>query len=613
MSSKEIESILLSENDSGIPRVNEILDINYKDTLKEILNIFFDKILIAPIVDIEIMLDNIENIILNQDIKNTKQTISVIKYTIYRFSSLKLNENLEIKKIKFRLMDIIRKLNIRKEEEDNKNLYDAYYSIIFNERDQSILELVLKEEKNILRVKDSKGNDLFYNILDYYSSLDEESSEEIDYFKEVIMLFFRLEENILVKNAKNYYTLLESNSYKNKKHVIEITKWLYGFTDVDIVMLKKKYDISTKFHDEVMKELEGYKHSKNDRVFIDAPFVTIDDEEAMCLDDALSMIQNKDGSYNFYVGITDVPSLVPFRSRTFYEALRRVETLYLCDDTIGLYPDKISYDLCSLTANRDNNAIIYKFLVDPYFNIDLDSLEIIKGILRVRKRLNYHAVDKQEGICLEECKMIVNMHFLTSKLKGLNIQKEEYRRLENLINSSATYHHSLFTDKSISANIVQESMLLVNSSVPRHFSRNGLIYTYRNHRLPKDRIISREIDSLLKLDKESLDTIEYQGIIDNIKSLYLNAHYSTENHGHEGLGYDYYSHSTSSARRFIDSFNQYLTYFQIFDGIISDRDYYELETMAKEVVSHINERKKENNKFASEYNYLMPKIKALKR
>lgn len=613
MSSKEIESILLSENDSSILKINDLLEANYKDALREIFNIFFDKVLLGPIIDVEVMLDNIEKIIWYQDVKNTKTIISAIKYTIYKFSNLKVNENIEIRNIKFRLLDMIRKLNMHKEKVESENLYNVYHSIIFNDRDLSVLELVLKEEKNILRVKDNKGNDLLYNILDYYASLSEENSEEIDYFKEVIMLFFRLEENALVKNAKNYYTLLESNPYKDKKHVTEITKWLYGFADTDIVMLKKKYDISTKFHDEVMKELEAFEHSTHDRVFIDAPFVTIDDEEAMCLDDALGMVPNKDGSYTFYVGITDVPSLVPFRSRTFYEALRRVETLYLCDDAIGLYPDKISYDLCSLTADRDNNAIIYKFLIDPYFNIDLDSLEIIKGILRVRKRLSYHEVNKQENISIEECKMIENMYFLTSKLKGLNIQKEEYRRLENLIHSSATYHHSLYTNKSISANIVQESMLLVNSSAPRYFHQKGLLYTYRNLDFPKDKMISKEIERLLRLDKSSVSSDEYQRIVDNIKSLYLNAYYSTENKGHEGLGYDYYSHSTSSARRFEDSFNQYLTYFQLFDRITNDRDYYELETMAKEVVSHINDRKRENSKFASEYNYLMPRIRALKK
>lgn len=613
MSSKEIESILLSENDSGIFKINDLLETNYKNALREIFNIFFDKVLLGPIIEVEIMLDNIEKIVWYQDVKNTKTIVSAVKYTIYKFSTLKVNENIEIKNIKFRLLDMIRKLNMRKEKAESENLYNVYHSIIFNDKDLSVLELVLKEEKNILRVKDNKGNDLLYNILDYYASLSEENSEEIDYFKEVIMLFFRLEENTLVKNAKNYYALLESYPYKGKKHVTEITKWLYGFTDTDIVMLKKKYDISTKFHDEVMKELETFNHSTHDRVFIDAPFVTIDDEEAMCLDDALSMIPNKDGSYTFYVGITDVPSLVPFRSRTFYEALRRVETLYLCDDVIGLYPNKISYDLCSLTADRDSNAIIYKFFVDPYFNVDLDSLEIIKGIIRVGKRLSYHEVNKQKNISLEECKMIENMYFLAFKLRGLNGGKDEYRRLENLVNSTATYHHSFFTDRSISANIVQESMLLVNSTAARYFRQNGLIYVYRNHIFPKDKMISKEIERLLKLDKSSLSSAEYQLIIDTIKTLYLNAHYSTVNRGHEGLGYDYYSHSTSAARRFADSFNQYLTYFQLFDRITSDRDYYELEQMTKEIVNHINERKRENSKFASEYNYLMPRIRALKR
>ena len=142
MSSKEIESILLSENDSGILKINDLLEANYKDALREIFNIFFDKVLLGPIIDVEVMLDNIEKIIWYQDVKNTKTIISAIKYTIYKFSNLKVNENIEIRNIKFRLLDMIRKLNMHKEKVESENLYNVYHSIIFNDRDLSVLELV---------------------------------------------------------------------------------------------------------------------------------------------------------------------------------------------------------------------------------------------------------------------------------------------------------------------------------------------------------------------------------------------------------------------------------------------------------------------------------------
>ena len=99
------------------------------------------------------------------------------------------------------------------------------------------------------------------------------------------------------------------------------------------------------------------------------------------------------------------------------------------------------------------------------------------------------------------------------------------------------------------------------------------------------------------MNTKTMESVEYIELISNIKSMYLNAYYSIDNKGHEGLGYDYYSHSSSPARRFTDEFNQYLTYFQVFNKITNDRDYYELEEEAREVVKHMNERKMQNDKF----------------
>lgn len=613
MSYKELESILLSDKESNIEKINEILDINYKETLNNMLDILYDKINSGLKIEVYLILDNIENIILDQDVSNNIIIVSSIRRIVYMLSNKYSCDDTEIKNIKYRLLDIIRKVNIKKDKTDNVNLYSLYYSVIFRERNLDIFELILRQEKTILSKCDNRGNDLFYNVLDYYSQLDEMSISEINYFHDVLMLFIKYKENELVKKSKNYYSLLDREFCKDKKHVIEISRQLYGFSNVDIDLLKKRYNISNKVHEEVMKEIYEFKLKRDDREIIDSKFITIDEEDATCLDDALSMVENKDGSYNYYVAIADIPSIIPYQSKTYFDAYRRNETLYLCDDKVDLYPSIVSHEWCSLLPLIDKNAIVYKFFVDPYFNIDFDSLEIIKGIVRVNKKLSYSQVNKQTGISPSECKMIENMYFLASKLRRLNSKKDEYRKLENIIRSDAVYHHSLFSDKSISANIVQESMLLVNSSAPRYFSKNGFIYNYRNHRFPNGKELSLDLDKLLKMGKSDLDSREYVKLINHIKQLYLCAHYSIYNSGHEGLGYDFYSHSTSSLRRFSDSFNQYLTYFQVFDKVKSDREFYDLEELAKEVVDHINYRKQENNKFENEYNYLMSKIKVLKK
>lgn len=610
---KELSSILLSESPNHLEKLNSLIEANGIASWSEIFNTLFEAVYNGPLEDANLILNNIEKVILNSEKEDLKRLISIIGNTIYKFSNLKVNKNNALKNIKFRLLDIIRKLREEKTEEDNTNLYNLYYKIIFEERDLSVIEMLLKEENNIFNRKDKEGNDLFYNILTYYSSLEESNLEEINYFSDVIMLFIKIRENTLVKNWKEYSLIFEEEKVKEKEHVKEIKRKLYEVNDIDILALKKKYDIHSKVHDDVLKELSTFNFDEKKRVRINHNFITIDGEGSSCLDDALCLVKNRDGSYTLYIAISDIPALIPYGSRTFYDAMRRNEALYLCDDTIDLYHPLISHDLCSLLPEKDKNAIVYKYFVDTHFHVDLDSLEIIKGTIRVGNRLTYSNVNKGFGITREEAQMIENMYLLVSTLKNKNKQKEKYRKVENMLYSNAIYHHSLFVDKSVSANIIQESMLLVNSSVPRYFSKNNFVYTYRNHHLPSNKEINKKIDYLLQMNREDLEDAKYKEILKSIKEMYLNAHYSTENLGHEGLGYEFYSHSTSPARRFDDSFNQYLTYFQVFNKIESDLSYYELEALSREVVEHINKRKSENTKFASEYNYLRSKVRRLEK
>ena len=56
-----------------------------------------------------------------------------------------------------------------------------------------------------------------------------------------------------------------------------------------------------------------------------------------------------------------------------------------------------------------------------------------------------------------------------------------------------------------------------------------------------------------------------------------------------------------------------LTYLQLFEGLKSDEEYYELENTTREIVDYINDKKRENLKFQNEYNYLYSKGKILER
>lgn len=608
---KEIENLLLSQDAASLDILASLLKVDYEQNLSLFLDILYEAIATLNISASNKILVSIEKLILADYQNNYKIITNSLKNIVYRISSLKIENNNEIKFIKYYLLNIIRKVNEKKKRQKHYNLYNLYYQLVFKEKDLQTIEEILKKEKDITGRKDSKGNDFLYNVLLYYATIPEEDTEEIKYFYDILILLFKYSENVLIKNSTSYYHILEKEEYQNKPHVQLIREVLSSFQDLDIKALSQRYDIQKSYREDIIREISSFKLSSDDRIFIDIPFITIDGEGATCLDDAIAMTKREDGSYNFYVAITDVPSLVPYGTNTFYDAMRRIETLYLQDEVIDLYHPSISHGICSLTKGTEKNAIVYKYHVDPDYNIDLDSMEIIKAVIRVQDTLTYDNVNKQLGLTKEESEMIEKMYYLASSLKCHNQTKEKYRQVENLLYSNALYHHSLFTDKSISANIIEESMLLVNNSLARYAKLHDLAFVYRNHISKADSALMMEINKLLKGADANISLSSREILYQNIKAFYLNAHYDSTCKGHEGLGYEHYCHATSPARRFADSYIEYLLYMQVFNQI-DDKGLYALEREINEVVKHINDRKQENAKFQSEYSYLKYKEKVKK-
>lgn len=612
---KKIETILLSENDVRLEKINDFFEENFEKTIKEMFVILLNSIKHRAISDINIILSNIEKIVLMQDSKNYKIINSVVCDTNNKMQEIKKKtNNNEFKNIRFRLIDLNRKMKEMKDETSSRYLYNFYHYLIFEEKNLEMIELIFNNENSFLDKKDEFDNNLLYNIIDYYCSLlHKEQKEEIDYFYEVIILILKNEESKLVKSDKQVYLdLLNRKFCKNKEHVKEVIERFYDFYSIDLNSLEKKYNIFSKVSPSVLEETKKFRLTNENREYIDANFITIDEEGALVLDDAISLKENPDGSFNYYIAITDVASFIPYGSLTFYDAMKKIETIYLSDRVINMYPEETITNLCSLLPNETRNAIVYKVLVDPDFYIDYDSLEIIPGIIKVQNRLTYSQVNKKNNIDDETARMLEKLAYLSFNLKKENKAKEKYRKIENIINSDAIHHHSMFTEVSISANIVQESMLLVNYLAGKYFDNNNLVYIFRNLNIPDNRMISKELEELLKEMSLDTDGVDYNRILNLLKEFVLTAHYSTENEGHQGLNYSHYSHSTSAARRFADSFNQYLTHEQVFNDI-TDKKYYELEMTTKEVVNHINLKKKENSKFESEYNYLNSKKLIRKR
>src|SRR5215471_537998 len=165
-----------------------------------------------------------------------------------------------------------------------------------------------------------------------------------------------------------------------------------GQPGVDILSIIRKYDLPTEFSDSVLEEanrvpLEISKRELASREDLRAmPVFTIDPEDARDFDDAIHMVEDKDG-YTVGIHIADVANYVRPGSALDREARRRGNSVYLPDRVLPMLPERLSNGVCSLRPDEDHltKSVIVTF----------DRHGRIKGhrfaatVIRSAARLNY--------------------------------------------------------------------------------------------------------------------------------------------------------------------------------------------------------------------------------
>lgn len=542
------------------------------------------------------------------------------------------NEFEELNKIKIEIEDLGRKVeNLKNRQKDNikkplDRLQKIYNSIELNTNNTvnnaklKRLEFLIFGERNIELIKryldsydssfeQNNGYDIFSLIVEKYISLNSSNRKEINYYFHVILLFLKSNHgDTILENKNKYLSIIYKSSVKCKHHVIRLIKLLNSKFEVRLDEFGKQYNVNFEFPEVILNEVYTFKTLQNDRVnFTNQECVTIDGKGAKCLDDALYIERNTDGTYTLYVHITDIPSFVPYDSITNSEAKKRVESLYLCNSTIPMYPFFISEGTSSLLSNNNRNVISCIFKLDSDFNLLEDKFEVVKRKIKVAYNMSYEEVDcrliNPTNSKLDE--MLINLCLFAVKRRGSNRYKEIYRYYENLF-SRKSHHESYKIYESDAANIVHESMILTNYSIAKYFKDLSLPYIFRMLSVPGDNFIENKIKDGFQ------SNIFTENFLEELKTSYIKAIYTSFPSFHSGLKLECYSHSTSPARRYADAMGQYIIHDLIFDSHLSDSDIYKWEYRVEEIIKYLNKRKEELELFQKQYNYLSHK-KMLKK
>ena len=314
----------------------------------------------------------------------------------------------------------------------------------------------------------------------------------------------------------------------------------------------------------------------------DAVTFTIDPRDAKDFDDALSIRKLENSLWEVGVHIADVSYYVTSGSIIDREAYKRATSIYLVDRTIPMLPERLCNNLCSLRQDEDKLAYSVIFTMNEF--AEVKDYKICRTIIKSNRRFTYEEAQqiiesgegeyKQEILKLNEfAKILRTQRFAKGSIA---FERTEVRfEIDEKGKPLSVY----FKESKEANKLVEEFMLLANKTVAHHIgkpkggdAKKAKTFVYRIHDVPnpdklenfstfirrfgyklkttgKNSEVSSAINNLL----DQAEGTKEQNLIETlaVRSM-AKAIYSTENIGHYGLAFDYYTHFTSPIRRYPD-------------------------------------------------------------
>ena len=310
---------------------------------------------------------------------------------------------------------------------------------------------------------------------------------------------------------------------------------------------------------------------------------TIDPADAKDFDDALSLKKLKNGNWEAGVHIADVSHYVQPDTSIDEEAYKRATSIYLVDRTIPMLPEKLCNELCSLRQDEDKLCYSTIFEMDDEANVV--NKRIVKTVIRSNRRFNYEEaqqiIETGEGDYKNE---ILTLDKLAKQLRARRFEAGavafDRAEVKFILDDKGKPVDVYFKVAKDSNQLVEEFMLLANRTVAETIgtalnktSKKPKTFVYRVHDQPSseklmnlagmasrfghkipavgnNKTITQGINKLMKdiHDKPEENLLSTLAIRSMAKAIY-----TTENIGHYGLAFDYYTHFTSPIRRYPDT------------------------------------------------------------
>ncbi|MBQ6189551.1 MAG: ribonuclease R [Bacteroidaceae bacterium] len=331
---------------------------------------------------------------------------------------------------------------------------------------------------------------------------------------------------------------------------------------------------------------------------------TIDPRDAKDFDDALSIRKVSTRMWEVGVHIADVSYYVTEGSIIDKEAQKRGTSVYLVDRTVPMLPEKLCNNVCSLRPDEDKLTYSVVFLMDEEAKVH--DWHLAKTVTRSNRRFIYEEVQQvleAHGEASPEdyqnpgdhvdperpeyepaehfAQELITLNRMAKKLRQRRFQEGavDFDRQETRfdIDEKGKPLGVYFKVAKDANKLVEEFMLLANRTVAESIGKVGKnktpkVFVYRIHEQPdqnklmnlsefvtkfglrlkptgSNAEVSQSINRMLHdaKDTKARNLVEMV----TLKAM-MKAKYSTENIGHYGLAFDYYTHFTSPIRRYPD-------------------------------------------------------------
>ena len=320
---------------------------------------------------------------------------------------------------------------------------------------------------------------------------------------------------------------------------------------------------------------------------------TIDPMDAKDFDDALSFKPLADGLFEVGIHIADVSHYVKPGTLLDDEAYQRATSVYLVDRVVPMLPEQLSNKVCSLRPNEEKFTFSVIFTLDAFGNIREQKFgrTVINSNYRFAYHEAQHIIETKQGEIPAHLSLTNNSYTADEAVVDAILQLDKTAktlRQKRMKSGAISFDKEevkfkldendkpkeVFVKTSKDANkLIEEYMLLANKKVSEFIAKQdpNKTFVFRVHDEPDEakldqlkRVIGSfgyslnlasaetTAHSINKLLKDIRNTRE-QNLIDTLTIRSMSkAAYTTQNIGHYGLAFDYYTHFTSPIRRYPD-------------------------------------------------------------